>query len=246
MQAYFDRGYVRILQGNLSAARDDLSEGIRLAPGIASAELQVQALRDRAYVFKLMRDWHSSAQDLTAALNLEVQTPGQFQSLTAIRAQTLMDRAFVYLQRRDPWSARLDYEQAYGLLGSRDALARRAYLLSIMPPPNARDRTTLYVFVPPGAQPATYTDRLRRVEAAYTPGSFFIQRWFLSELPKVAEVRYFSPRDEEQATLFTGALRLLGFELTQSVLYTDGRAQRSGQFELWLAAAAPPRYPVAQ
>jgi tetratricopeptide (TPR) repeat protein len=109
-------------RNDVPTAIADLGQSLNLNPG---SQLLEKIYSDRAYYYRLTKDWDKAIPDLTEALALRASGPD--------RARLLEDRAFAYIQVRQPQAALVDYAALATLRpNDRNASAARDYLTNML------------------------------------------------------------------------------------------------------------------
>jgi hypothetical protein len=213
--------YQKRQQGDFTGATAVLSEALRFAKDPAVTRLIYQ---DRAFCYKLARDWERSIADLTSALAIDAGL-GDVE-----RTALLKDRAFAYLQVRDLELALADYGKLVkfdpGSQGIRDALT------AILTP---RDKSPVpyFVFTEVGTEgqnnPRLLPPAVKRLVPQFATFLNLTFWWYRIPSP---QLRYTEPQDAALTAKVADALRAAYFSVEGPVLLSKA-VKRRRRIELW-------------
>jgi len=211
--------------GDLTGAIDVLSGVMKDSP---SPAVSGQAAQDRAYVYKLQKDWPYSIADLSTAL--------AFSTSPADRVRLLRDRANAYLEISDIDAALEDYKTLLQLKSDdQDGMAALQALNEFLKP------TKGYLFVFPRNGVIRNATELPPAVQKLDQISFLNLRHWWHEIP-ASEVRYTSTEDEKMARSIVDVLRKARIDVNGPTLLSS-TVPRSRRVELWLQIPRPPAAP---
>jgi tetratricopeptide (TPR) repeat protein len=203
--------------GELDGAIDVLTEVLR---GSTPQAVAARAARDRAYVYKLQRNWPFSIADLGTALALSTTQDE--------RVMLLRDRANAYLEIPDVDAALEDYKTLTQLSpDDQDGIAALQALNRFLTPTEG----VLFVFPRFGA--VRRTTELPPAVQKLDQISFLNVRYWWHDIP-ATEVRYTSPGDEPMARAVVQALKRNAIDVKGPALLSE-TVPRSRRVELWLS-----------
>jgi tetratricopeptide (TPR) repeat protein len=204
-------------RGDVTGAITLLSQ---LLDGTTPPVVRAQALRDRAFCYKLQKDWAPSIGDLSTALALSTSSP-------AATAMTLKDRANAYREIPDLDAALADYETLTQLQPEdRQSKVDRDVMRRFLTPTQG----FLFVFAPSGVidSPRGLPVPVQKLDQI----SFLNLRFWWHTIP-ATEVRFTTPRDEQTAVEIVRQLESAGLEITGPTLLSS-TVTRSRRIEVWL------------
>lgn len=198
--------------------------------GTVAPPVRAQALRDRAYCYKLQKNWSASIADLSTALALSASArPSE-------TAMVLNDRANAYLEIPDLDAALADYDTLVQLApGDRNGIGAREALRGFLEPTQG----VLFVFVPNGVIKSA-TELPVSVQKLDQIGFLNLRFWW-HEIP-ATEVRYTAAADEKTARAIVERLISAGVDVKGPTLLSS-TVPRSHRIELWLRMTATKTYP---
>jgi tetratricopeptide (TPR) repeat protein len=219
----------RISQAFQMRERGDVDAAIALLSQLldgssASPSVRAHALRDRAFCYKLEKNWPGSIGDLSTALALGTRS-------SDATAMVLKDRADAYLQIPDLDAALADYETLTQLKpDDREGLGNRDVLRAFLRPTQG----FLFVFPPPGT--FTSAAMLPLAVQKLDQISFLNLRFWWHPIP-ATQVRYTRAEDEATATTIVLRLRAAGIDGKGPTLLS-GTVPRSRRIEVWFTVNA--------
>jgi tetratricopeptide (TPR) repeat protein len=214
----------RIGRAFQSRQAGDVDTAIALLTGVlggtATPAVRAKALRDRAYCYKLQKDWTSSIADLSTALALSASAPSE-------TATVLTDRANAYLEIPDIDAALADYDTLVQLVpGDRDGIGAREALRAFLKPTQG----VLFVFAPNGVvnSAAELPVAVQKLDEI----GFLNLRFWWHDIP-ATEVRYTAAADEKTTRAIVERLHAAGVDVKGPTLLSSTVA-RSHRIEVWL------------
>jgi hypothetical protein len=211
--------YAKRQAGNYAGAIADLSQGLE-SP---KSKWTAQMYRDRAYCYRLQGNWEKSIADLTTALGMEA---GGSQGMLSL----LKQRAFAYVQVRDPELALKDYDAALNILpGDAEAKLGQFSLGLVLREPVAKPPFRVIV-----GQAIDSSEKLPLAVLLLQPKftKFLTLGWWWNPIP-ASELRYTDSEDAVLAGDIVATLRSRGVQVNGPILM--GGTGRSRHFELWLS-----------